>query len=182
MRVGEPALLRACIAGDNSAWKELVERYERLIFSIPRRYGLEREVSQDIFQEVFSILFLQLPRIKRQSGLPKWFITTTHRVCRQWLRQAQRSSGKYAELVEAPAPPPELVLLWERRQHVREALRRLGGRCEELLMALYTNQPVSYEDVARRLGMPLGSIGPMRARCLQKLMDVLRTLDREDRP
>ncbi len=170
------------MAGDDPAWKELVERYGRLVFSIPRRYGLEREVSQDIFQEVFAILVLQLPRIKRQSGLPKWFITTTHRVCRQWLKQAQRSPGRYGELAEAPAPPPELILLWERQQFVRQAMRRLGGRCEELLMALYTNQPASYEDVARRLGMPLGSIGPMRARCLQKLMEVLRTIDREGPP
>jgi RNA polymerase sigma factor (sigma-70 family) len=179
----DEALVAACVSGEEAAWNELVCRYGQLVFSIPRRYGLDPDACEDIFQEVFSILIRQLPGIRRRSGLPKWFITTTHRVCRSWFRQARRRAGGLAHVAEAAAPPPDLVLHWERQQVVRQALRRLGGRCEELLTALYANQgSASYEDVARQIGAPIGSIGPTRARCLRKLLELLADAEMEHRP
>jgi len=173
----------ACIAGEEAAWNELVCRYGQLVFSIPRRYGLDRDSCEDIFQEVFTILVRQLPGIRRRTGLPKWFITTTHRVCRSWFRRARRRAEEISRVVEAPAPPPELIEQWERCQAVRQALRRLGGRCRELLTALYADQaPESYEDVARQLDMPMGSIGPTRARCLGKLLELIEHIEGEHRP
>lgn len=173
-------LIEACIAGNDAAWHELVHRYSRLVYSVPRRYGLDRDVCEDLYQEVFSILVRQLPGIKSRSGLPKWLITTAHRVCRQWLKRSRRVPGVLPDVVEQAAPPTELVLELERRQLVRQALRRLGGRCEELLTALYTNQGTAgYDEVATKMNLPIGSIGPMRARCLQKLLRLVERMERD---
>ncbi len=177
-RADDADVLKASIAGDEGAWGELVARYSRLVASIPRRYGLDREACEDIFQEVFSILVRQLAGIRRRTGLPKWFITTTHRVCRQWFRQAKHATEGESELLGGREPPPDLLVHWERQHMVRQALRRLGGRCEQLLIALYTDQGVaSYEEVAAKLNMPEGSIGPCRARCLRKLMEIMESME-----
>ena len=180
-------VLHASVAGDEGAWAELVARYSRLVVSIPQRYGLGREACEDIFQEVFAILVRQLPGIRRRTGLPKWFITTTHRVCRQWFKQARHDTqvkhdkhviGDGSELVNGREPTPDLLVQWERQQLVRQALRRLGGRCEQLLVALYTDQGVAgYEEVAAKLDMPEGSIGPGRARCLRKLLEIMESME-----
>ena len=176
----DSAVLEASLAGNQRAWSELVARYSRLVYSIPRRYGLDRDACEDIFQEVFTIFVRQLPGIRRRTGLPKWFITTTHRVCRQWFRQARRSVGEEPDTLNTTQPPAELLLEWEQQHQLRLALRRLGGRCEQLLVALYTNQGVpTYSEVATKLDMPEGSIGPIRARCLSKLADLLAEMEGE---
>lgn len=156
-----------------------MSRYGSLVLSIPRQYGMDRDVCDDIFQEVFSILVGQLGRIRSQTGLPKWFITTTHRVCRQWFKRADASSGTGSDLLSARQPPPEMLVQWEQQHLVRQALRRLGGRCEQLLVALYTDQGgPGYEEVSTKLGIPQGSIGPARARCLGKLLEIMDSMDR----
>ena len=176
----DSTVLKASLAGDQGAWSELVARYSRLVYSIPRRHGLDADACDDVFQEVFAIFVRQLPGIRRRDGLPKWFITTTHRVCRQWFRQSRRSMGTEPDTLSAPQPPAEMLLDWERQHHLRLALRRLGGRCEQLLVALYTNQGVAtYSEVAAKLDMPEGSIGPVRTRCLSKLSDILGSMEGE---
>ena len=176
----DSAVLDASLAGDQGAWSELVARYSRLVYSIPRRYGLDGDVCDDVFQEVFVIFVRQLSGIRRREGLPKWFITTTHRVCRQWFRQANKSMGAAPDSLIAPQPPAEMLVEWERQHHLQLALRRLGGRCEQLLVALYTNQGgAAYSEVATKLDMPEGSIGPARARCLSKLSDILGLMEGE---
>jgi RNA polymerase sigma factor (sigma-70 family) len=174
----DETLVRACRAGDESAWREIITRYGRLVFSIPHRYGLDLEACEDVFQEVFSILVEQLPGIHNPTGLPKWLITTTHRVSCRVIRSARGAGALVQDGIDPHAPPPEEALRWERQHLVRKGLRQLGGRCEELLVSLYVDhEHASYRDIAGRLGMPVGSIGPTRARCLRKLMEILRTLD-----
>lgn len=176
----DAAVLDASLAGDQGAWSELVARYSRLVYSIPRRHGLDRDACDDVFQEVFAIFVRQLSGIRRRDGLPKWFITTTHRVCRQWFKQARKSMGQEPDTLSRRQLPAESLLEWEQQHHLRLALRRLGGRCEQLLVALYTNQGVAtYSEVATKLDMPQGSIGPARARCLRKLSDILSSMERE---
>ena len=177
----DSAVLAASLAGDQVAWSELIARYSRLVYSIPHRYGLDREACDDVFQEVFTIFVRQLPRIRRQSGLPKWFITTTHRVCRQSFKRAQKMAGEMPGTLASRQPPPDVAVEWERQHLLRQALRRLGGPCEQLLVALYTEQGgTSYAEVAEQLNIPEGSIGPARGRCLRKLSDILYMLE-EDR-
>ena len=171
-------ILAAGLRGDQEAWREFVRRYSRLVFSIPHRYGLDRQASEDVFQEVFIIFLRQLPNIRRRTGLPKWFMTTTHRVCRHRYLRFAVSAGPLAEPIELAAPPPDLLARWERQHLVRLALRRLGGPDQDLLIALYTNHGTGrYDEVARKLGIPEGSIGPTRARSLHKLRRLLEAME-----
>ena len=177
----DPALIQACLEDNQVAWAELVSRYGRLVYSIPRKYGLDGPSSEDVFQEVFSILLTQLGGIRNQRAIPKWLITTTQRVCRQAIKRAKSSGEELPNVVETVDPPLERILRWEQQHLVRQALRRLSGQCEELLTALYLNQTqASYTEVGEQLRMPVGSIGPTRARCLKKLLEIIQAMDADD--
>ncbi len=171
-QTGESAavLVRACLSGDEHAWHELVERYGRLVYSIPRRMGLNEADADDVFQNVFVLLYRNLGNLRDQSRVSSWLITAAYRECWRIGKQA----GRYVNLDdhhlgEVPAPEAEITRL-EREQQVRQALRQIDGRCRDLLTALFLDprQP-TYDDIAARLQMPVGSIGPTRARCFRKL-------------
>lgn len=168
----DPALVQACIDGDEHAWNKLVAQYGRLVYSIPLRCGLSSGDADDVFQNVWSIALHQLPRLRDQTRLSSWLITTTYREC--WRLRKQTVPSLDDNIVDASAPPIEDVLRWEREHQVREALSRLDDRCRILLSALFLehDQP-SYEMIAVGLGVPMGSIGPTRARCFKKLEAVL---------
>jgi RNA polymerase sigma factor (sigma-70 family) len=177
----DAAVVSACLAGEEAAWRELVTRYGHLVLSIPRQAGLGEADCQDVFQEVFESLLRQLPRLRDRQSLAKWLMTTTHRASCRWLRRSRRAVSEGPEPRATDAPPLELVVRWERQQMVRQALRRLGGRCAKLLGALYLDPSCpGYEEVARRLGVPRGSIGPTRLRCLARLVEVLRSAGVDD--
>ncbi len=174
-RRGDPELVRACLDGREDAWRELVMRHGRLVLGVARHAGLGDADVQDVFQEVFAALLRQLAGLRDHQSLVKWLITTTHRLA---LRQAQRSRRDPA-VPGVPGPdeeaPADVVMRWERQHLVRQALQRLGGRCRELLEALYLDQGrPTYDQVAARLGMPRGSVGPTRVRCLARLVELLR--------
>lgn len=170
----DPILIQACIDGQHKAWEELVERYSRLIYSVPRRYGLSSTDAEDVMQAVFLLLYRHLPKLRDQTRLSAWLITTAHR--ESW--RVGRARSTYTSLDEqfpdVSEPREDEAATWERQQLVREALTELGGRCEQLLRALFMESAEpSYEAIAQRLGMPLGSIGPTRARCFEKLEKIL---------
>ncbi len=173
----ERPLIEASLDGNQDAWAELVTRYGRLVMSVTRHCGLRENDAHDVFQKVFMFLFDQLPKLRDRSSLAKWLITTTGRTA--WRHRLQSGNaipldGASNAQDESPAPPA-VVLRWEQQHQIRQALRRLGGRCEQLLSALYLEQPrPTYEEISRRLGIPRGSIGPTRTRCLAKLLAVLR--------
>ena len=176
-------LVTRSVAGDERAWRELVDRYKRLVFSIPRRYRFPDDQCDDVFQNVFANLLRHLAQLRDVESLPKWMITTTHRECWRLSRttQAARGVGKTSpdsSLVDPAAPPDQLAESWERQHAVDQALRTLGGRCEQLLRAIFLDPSrPSYNEISARLGMPLGSIGPVRARCLAKLSELLPDLE-----
>ncbi len=175
--ISDADLVQACLDGDAAAWDEVLRRFGRLVYSIPRRYGFSDADADDVFQTVLTILFRKLDTIRDRDRLSAWLIRTTHRECYRIGKQ----SGRYAELdrdiEDVNEPTGEDAELWERRQLVRQGLRRLGGRCEQLLTALFVTpgQP-SYETIARQLDIKVGSIGPTRARCFEKLEKILVVL------
>jgi RNA polymerase sigma factor (sigma-70 family) len=177
VEVSDAELLQACRAGDARAWEQLVERYGRLVAVIPRRMGMSSVDADDVFQDVFTLLWRHLDSLRDEQRLAAWLITTTRRECWRRLRRAQ----EHAELpAETPATDPGLleeIARGEREQAVRQAMLRLDTRCRDLLTALFldASQP-DYGAVARRLGMAVGSIGPTRARCFRKLDGFLREL------
>ncbi len=176
----DPALIQACLDGDETGWETLVDRYGRLVFSVARRSGLGDADADDVFQVVFTTLFRRLEALRDQTRLSSWLITTAYR--ESW--RMARSQAAFDELDEAAAhvvdpgaPPLELVAQVEQDQLVREALGRLDDRCRDLLTALFldADEP-SYQAIADQLGMPIGSIGPTRARGFKKVEAILADL------
>jgi RNA polymerase sigma factor (sigma-70 family) len=175
-------LIAACRTHEPGAWDALVDRYARLVYSVALRTGLSQDDAADVFQCVFVALWQSLRSIREPQGLAKWLITTTKRS--SW--EACRKRGREVTGQEALTEQPHVLAdvdaeRWESRWAdqvmVREALRALGGRCRKLLKMLYYDRSEpSYEQIGDRLGIPLGSVGPTRARCLAKLRDILQTM------
>lgn len=177
-RRSDRELLAACREGEEGAWKEVIGRYERLVFSIPLSYGLSREDAADIAQLCFTILIENLERLEA-TNLGGWLSTVARR--QTWRRMERRGKEHTVEEDDLVQVGGLLGGEKDRRIERRElvmtldgALSELDERCRMLIMALYleTEEP-SYEEVAERLGMAVGSIGPTRARCLQKLREML---------
>lgn len=184
----DPTLIEKCLAGEEPAWETLISKYERLIFSTCRRYGLQQAEAEDIFGRVCLTLLQHLEKLHDRARLASWLITITSREC--WhLRKASNMTATPARLdddnqknvieeVEDDALlPEETLLLLEQQQQVREAFNELAERCRKLLWHLFYDpaQP-PYTQIAATLGMPVASIGPNRTRCLEKLRIRLKKL------
>ncbi|MBW1859137.1 MAG: sigma-70 family RNA polymerase sigma factor [Deltaproteobacteria bacterium] len=164
-------LIEACLAGDERAWKILVERYSRLIYTIPLRLGFSKIVADEIFQETCVTLLEKLDTLRDRTRLSSWLMTTTRRACIHRWRQKQVVQVDLTETTETTKGTPESDLLYLEEQHrVQLAFERLPSRCQQLLKALFVQDPpCSYEAIAGELDMPIGSVGPTRNRCLKKL-------------
>ena len=181
-------LVADCRRGDQLAWEKLVRRYQRLIYAIPRRAGLNEDQAAEIFQDVFTTLFEKLNDIEDPERLQAWLVTTTRRRTLRTISQlpgklrADETGDEVIDLAEAmrdesPLPDEQLLIL-EEQQRVRVAVSQLDERCQTLIRLLfYQREPPSYAEVAKILGVPEGSIGPTRARCLGKLLRLLTKVD-----
>jgi RNA polymerase sigma factor (sigma-70 family) len=173
-------LIQACLEGDQLAWNELVERYQRLVYSIPRRLGLPEADADDIFQTVFGIALRRLETLRAEDRLSAWLIRVTYRESWRWARRKNVSRALSDEQPDDASPAEADVLRWERQQLLYTALAQVETRCRELLTALFLERDTpSYEEIARRFGMKVGSIGPTRARCFQRLEEILTSLGLE---
>ncbi len=170
----DPELVRACLDGEEAAWKELVERYSRLVYSIPLRYGLSPADADDVFQNVFLIVHRRLHTLKQQDLLAPWLITVTHREAKRLGKKLPTLAELDETLSDGADPPQDQVERWERQHLVRQALAQMEPRCREILTTLFLDSDLtSYERLAARLGITVGSIGPTRARCFKKLQAIL---------
>lgn len=179
----DAALVARCRAGDDTAWALLVRRYQRLVYAVVLRGGFDEHVAADVFQTVFSRLVQHLPRLAQPDRLQAWIVTTAKReVLRartlgQRTRSLTRDDGDddspgLEDTLASDAPLAEQALSDLQQLHrLRQALDRLDARCHDLLQLVFQDEDerLPYEEVGRRLGMPVGSIGPTRARCLDKL-------------
>jgi len=166
----EADIVEACRAGDESAWAELIESYSALIASIPRRYRLPDHLVEEVFADVCAILFRSLPGIRDPKALPRWIVRTTTRTTWEAARRARRALPADLPELTGAAPPDEVVAALEEEQIVRTALRAVSEKCRRLLALLYFDPAApSYDEVARRLKVPRGSLGPTRRRCLDRL-------------
>lgn len=168
------AMVNRAAAGDQGAWNKIVERYSPLVWSICLRYRLDRQDSDDVGQSVWLLLVERIGMLREPAALPGWLATTAQRECLRVLRTSRRHD--HAELPDEQLSPDldaavieEELLSAERDAAVRAAFAELPRGCRELLTMLIGDQPHSYEDISATLGMRVGSIGPMRARCLDRL-------------
>ena len=147
------------------------------MFSVPRRYGLSADDAADITQLTFTIFVQSINRLPEDSTLGGWLTTVARRHTWRLLeRNRRRGIGRHAALDEGTPASGDAELLenWELSQWLDQGLSKIGGACRDLLFALYLDpgQP-SYAEVAARLGMAVGSVGPTRIRCLERLRRVL---------
>jgi RNA polymerase sigma factor (sigma-70 family) len=168
------ALVMAARDGEAEAWNRLVERYASLVWSVCRTYRLNDSDAEDVVQSVWLRTVEQLPKIRVPAALPGWILTTTRRECVRVLRVAHRMEPADA-VVERAAPGAEhpdvdeQLLVHERNAALRAAFAQLPPRCQHMLSLLMQDPPVPYGVISVRLGMPHGSVGPIRARCLERL-------------
>jgi len=178
-RRNDRELVAACLSGDEQAWSELIDRYNRLIFSIPLKQGLNRDEAADIFQAVCLDLVAELPRLRDPQALPAWLIQTTLHKVSKWRRRNDRyvpDEGTHTE--NAPAPeadmPDALIREVQQSQALRDAVAALSDRCQRMVQMLFFETPARpYKDVASALGVATGSIGFLRSRCLDRLRSAL---------
>jgi RNA polymerase sigma factor (sigma-70 family) len=176
--LGDPELVALCLSGDAHAWETLIVRYRRLIYSIPVKFSFSTADASDVFQAVCLKLIEHLHELKDESKVSAWLITTTTRQCIhvRSLRMRESSTDEdFEEPVAAGVNVEDIQIQTQEQQSIREAVERLPDRCRQLLELLYfdaTNP--SYEEVSRIMKIPVPSIGPTRARCLEKLRTVLR--------
>ena len=176
--LGDPELVSLCLKGDAQAWEALIARYRRLIYSIPVRFGFTGADCSDVFQAVCLRLIEHLGELKDGTRVSAWLITTTTRQCIHVRAQKHRETSTEDDF-EEPADPGENIeeirIQTQEQQSVRDAVELLPDRCRQLMEMLYfdANNP-SYEAIAQAMQMPVPSIGPTRARCLEKLRILLR--------
>jgi len=170
-------LVARCLDGESRAWDALVFRHERLVYAIGRAYRLADEDMGDVFQDVFTALFKGLHRLRDGRALVRWLASTTERVARTTALRRRRevarevrgdlTLAKLEDHGEAIGADLERV---ERQHQVRLAMAGVPERCKRLLAALYYEDPIpSYNELSLRLGVPVGSLGPTRARCMDQL-------------
>jgi len=172
-------LVHAAARGDEQAWNALIDRYGPLVMAVIRRFTMSSADAADVNQTVWLRLVENLDRIREPEALPGWIMQTTRNECLRLLRTDRRTwlfdplDGVAEKVVTAAAPDPgdldERLLEAERHQALRDAYDELPPRCRELVGLLLTDPPLSYEEIGARLGVPVGSIGPTRGRCVHKL-------------
>jgi RNA polymerase sigma factor (sigma-70 family) len=187
-------LVQRCLQGDAGAWASLIARYSRLVHAVPVRNGLSPVEVDDVGQEVFLALAQNLHALDDPERLPAWLVTTARRVSwrviqRRRLEQPldedidenddERSAAK--PLVSSLPTPEELIAGWNRQEALQAAMDKLGHRCRDMLTLIFLDpDEPSYDDIGEQLGMPKGSIGPTRNRCLQQMRTLLESFGTHD--
>ena len=179
----DAALIARCRAGDGAAWGVLVHRYQRLVYTIVLRAGLDTHHAADVFQTVFARLLEHLRRISDPSRLQAWIVTCAKREALLQRSRGQRTvpldgdddgAAPALQVADDAALPEDMLSELQQAHALRLALERLDDRCRELLTLTFADDAPAYDEVSRRMAMPVGSIGPTRGRCLRKLRELMR--------
>jgi RNA polymerase sigma factor (sigma-70 family) len=193
VRAAEPPaaaeLVAAAVAGQAAAWHDIVDRFAGMVWAIARRHRLSAADAADVSQTTWLRLVEHLDRIEKPDRIGAWLATTARheslRVLRLADRQVPTPYEDFAELSRAEERGLDAALLDdERDEELTEMVRSLPPRCQALLRILTDDSPPDYLEIGRQLGMPTGSIGPTRARCLERIRKLAASrgicLDRVD--
>ena len=176
-------LVRRAAEGDHQAWERLVAQFARLIWSITVEFKLVESDAADVVQTTWLRLLEHIDRIQYPDRVGSWLAATARNECLRSLAARKRvvlghdaaELDTAAAVTVARAPEvDERLLADERDQVVRDALSRLPGRWQSLLEMLMADPPVPYTEISDQLGLPVGSIGPTRGRCLARLRVLLQ--------
>jgi len=172
-------LVRRAAGGDQRAWQRLVDQYARLIWSMTRDFKLMESDAADVAQVTWLRLLEHIDRLEQPARVGSWLAATARHECLRSLAARKRLVlvQDHTALDEVAAHEPELderLLADENAQAVRKALSRLPGRWQQLVELLMADPPASYAEISDQLGLPVGSIGPTRGRCLARLRVLLQ--------
>jgi RNA polymerase sigma factor (sigma-70 family) len=167
-------LVKACLAGNEEAWSQLIDKYKALIYSIPVKYRLPPHEATEVFQATCVELLHRLPELRQPRALPKWLMQVAHHQCYRWKQQAQRVVSRDADPdlpePETPAIAESLVQQTQDEQMLRDAVNALSPQCRRLVQLLFFETPARpYTEVAAELGLAVGSIGFTRQKCMDRL-------------
>jgi len=172
-------LVRSAAAGDRAAWERLVDQYSRLLWAMTRDFKLAESDAADVVQATWLRLLEHIDRIEYPERIGSWLATTARHECLRHLAAGKRvmvvqdDHDAFSDAAGHQPDVDERLLAEERAQAVREALLTLPSRSQQLLEMLMADPPVSYTEISDQLGVPIGSIGPTRGRCLERLRLVL---------
>ena len=169
-------LLVAAAAGDGQAWGTIVERYQRLLWSVVRGYRLDESAAADVVQTVWLRLVENLSRIREPERLPSWLATTARNEALRVSRAQQRQTPTEFEFDLADPSLGDLddrLLNDELEVEVMAAFRQLKPEHQHLLRLLTTDPPLDYSTVAELWGRPQGSIGPTKGRCIEQILRIM---------
>ena len=167
------SLVDRALSGSDADWFTLVDRFSPMIWSICRASGLSQSDGEDVAQVVFTKLVIHLQGIRNAVALPKWVMITTKREAWRTKVLSRRLVQGSDHQLESDDFDEALEQRELEKQEVREALLRVNPRCRELLVALFGDQDVTYDQAADRLGLKPNSIGATRKRCLESLLEKL---------
>ena len=172
-------LIDSCLRGSHAAWSELIDKYEKLIVSIPIRYGLTRDEASDIFQAVCLDLLQDLVKLREVKAFPKWLIKVTSHKCYHWNQKRKRllsgGASDHEGLLLETAPGADAILDdVESEQILREVFANSPSRCQKIISMLFFEEPgPCYREIAERLQIAPGSVSAIRQRCLDRLRKAL---------
>jgi|ERR1041385_2673621 RNA polymerase sigma factor (sigma-70 family) len=170
-------LIQACLEGDGDAWAVLVNRYRRLIYSIPFKWGLQREDAMEIFQAVWLDCFQELHSLRDIDRLQAWLVRIAVRKCHRF-KTTKVAKPENVEIMEtdhvSEDPSEELFRRLDQEHMIGMAMDKLTGRCRDVIRALFFEDPFpGYAALAGRLGLSANSIGFTRDRCLERMRKLL---------
>lgn len=174
-------LVKFAAQGDEGAWRQLVNRFAPLVWAVARSHGLDCANAADVHQTTWLRLVENLDRLREPAAVAGWLVRTARneslRVSRRTSREVPTDEQDDNERARDHETPEAVLLLDEERRSVYRAFQQLTKQCQRLLRVTTMAPPTSYEQVAVELGMPIGSVGPTRGRCLRHLR---RLLEGED--
>lgn len=174
-------LIQRAAEGHRWAWERLVAQYSRLIWAMTRDFKLPESDAADVVQATWLRLLEHIARIEHPDRVGSWLATTARHEClrhiaaRKRLVLVQDDDDALADAVSHQPEVDERLLADERAQAVRDALSRLPWRWQRLLELLMSDPPASYLEISAQLDLPVGSIGPTRGRCLERLRELLQS-------
>ena len=171
-------VVRCAAEGDRRSWERLVEQYARIIWAVTRDFRLTEGDAADVAQITWLRLFEHINRLEHPSRVGSWLAVTARRECLRHLAARKkvvlvRDDGDFNDVPAVGPEVDERLLTEERIQAVRAALSGLPSQWQRMLQMLMADPPASYAEISDQLGLPIGSIGPTRGRCLDRLRVLL---------